>query len=70
MKAMAFKEKEEHELRNMLGIPIEKIVNREYSGLGGGGNADLRREFSLRKLENNKYSPSNLKLTNAQHQRV
>lgn len=61
---MAFKEKEEHELRNMLGIPIEKIINRE-SGLGGGGNADLRREFSLRKLENNKYSPSNLKLANA-----
>lgn len=48
----------------MLGIPIERIVNRE-SGLGGGGNADLRREFSLRKLENNNYSPNNLKLTNA-----
>ena len=53
----------------MLGIPIQKIVNRE-GGPGGGGNVDARKEISLRKLENNYYSPNNEKLTNAQHQRV
>jgi len=50
----------------MLGIPIQKYVNRE-GGLGGGGNADIRRDFSLRKLENNHYSPNAGKLANARH---
>tara|TARA_B110000285_G_C15137725_1_gene628323 strand:- start:2599 stop:2943 length:345 start_codon:yes stop_codon:yes gene_type:complete len=66
LKAIAFRDKEEQDLKMMLGIPIQKYVNRE-GGLGGGGNADIRRDFSLRKLENNHYSPNAGKLANARH---
>jgi hypothetical protein len=66
LKAIDFREKEEHDLKVLLGIPVPKLVNRE-GGFGGGGNANIRKDYSMRKIENNQYSPINEKLQGSKH---
>jgi hypothetical protein len=50
LKSIEFRQNEEHDIKLMLGIPLPKFNGRE-GGIGGGGNPDLRKEYSLSRLE-------------------
>lgn len=57
LKQLNFKHTEEKDIKNMLGIPQPKIQIREVTGLGGGGNQNIRKEITLGRLENNRIPP-------------